>query len=160
MSHLCKQFYDERLHGIFFAKYIFFGSLLKTLTFKTHFTNPKHKLMATVCVCVCVSVCMCHCKTPKGHIANFGVQWHNFTFFLSVLLILSFKTIFSFFWVPPLWISLFWIMGKLGGEGLWMWSLLLVTSDIWRMKPDTNQVTDGTWHTWLQKKSYKLCKGA
>ena len=38
-----------------------------------------------LCVCVCLSVCMCHCKTPKGHIANIGLQSQNFTFFYSFI---------------------------------------------------------------------------
>ena len=45
-------------------------------------------------------------------------------------------------------------MGKLGGEGLWMWSLLLVK----RMKREMEQVTDGTFHTYhdTPKKGLKI----
>ena len=96
------------------------------------------------CVCVYVSVCMCHCKKTKGHIANFGLFHKIFLiFFLQFYWFLALSTCFLIFLNTPLWISLLWIMGKLGGEGLWLWSLLLVTSDIWRMKRDIEQVTDG-----------------
>ena len=45
-------------------------------------------------------------------------------------------------------------MGKLEGEGLWLWSLLLVK----RMKRDMEQVTDGTFHTYhgTPKKGLKI----
>ena len=50
MSHLCKQFYDERLPEKNICKTtLFFWFLVKDFNFPDFFFffNPKHKLMAT-----------------------------------------------------------------------------------------------------------------
>ena len=50
MSHLCKQFYDERLpeKKHLQKKHLFFWFLVKDFNFSEFFLqNPKHTLMAT-----------------------------------------------------------------------------------------------------------------
>ena len=89
MSHLCKQFYDERLpEKNICKKHLFFWFLVKDFNFPDIFLqNPKHKLMATEilprslfftdsalwaglvielpCPCVCVCVCLFVCAIAK-----------------------------------------------------------------------------------------------
>ena len=94
---------------------------------------------------VCLSVCRFFCENEKtlsggnkvlveGRITNFPPQCHILFVFNDFLFFFYFFFyLFKFFEDTLLRISLLWIMEELEGEGLclWLWPLLLVTSDTW-----------------------------